>query len=191
LHEIGHNWEPSDFPKWDDFIKLSGWTEPAPEPVRSLSFKSTDSEASATGSQPNVRVTVNGSNPFGGGVLPYSFRPNGHGGFTAQGGSTATLEFRPGGRWTLTESNGQVTQVTYYNSRGELTGSWQYNTNSAFASKYARTNSGEDFSESFAAYFLRDAAGNWTPTPEEGSAAVPTAKNNLIRDWIATLVTPS
>jgi hypothetical protein len=190
LHEIGHNWEQSDFPKWDNFIKLSSWTEPAPAPVRSLSFKSTAGEASATGSQPNLRVTVNGSNPFGGDSLPFSFEPNGHGGFHAPGGSTATLQFRPGGRWTLTESNGQVTQVTYYDSHGKLTDSWQYKTDSAFASKYARTNPGEDFSESFAAYFLRN-AGNWTPTPEEGSVAVPTAKNNLISDWIATLVTPS
>ena len=38
---------------------------------------------------------------------------------------------------------------------------------------------------------LRDAAGNWTPTPQEGSVAVPTAKNDLFRAWIATLVTPS
>jgi hypothetical protein len=191
VHEIGHSWEEKDFPKWDNFIKLSSWTQPAPAPVMSLSFKSTAGEARATGDKPNVRVTVHGSNPFvGGGSLPYSFEPNGHGGFTAQGGSTATLEFRPGGKWKLTESNGQVTQVTYYNSKGELTDSWQYNPNSAFASKYARTNPMEDFCESFAAYFLRN-ADYWTPTPEEGSVAVPTAKNDLIRDWIATLVTPS
>jgi hypothetical protein len=68
---------------------------------------------------------------------------------------------------------------------------WQYQTNSAFASKYARTHPEEDFAESFTAYFLRDAAGKWTPTPQEGSVAVAAAKNDFIRSFVEGLKTPA
>jgi RTX calcium-binding nonapeptide repeat (4 copies) len=68
---------------------------------------------------------------------------------------------------------------------------WQYRADSAFASAYARTAPEEDFAESFAAYFLRGAAGNWTPTPEEGSVAVPEAKNDFIRSFVEPLKSPA
>jgi len=79
----------------------------------------------------------------------------------------------------------------YTRNKEEYGETWQYQTNSAFASKYARTHPEEDFAESFAAYFLRDAAGKWTPTPQEGSVAVPAAKNDFIRSFVQGLKTPT
>jgi hypothetical protein len=181
LHEIGHNWDTgdTDLPK---FLELSGWA--LATPGTSLSF-SRPSGAGGNEQPPGDRVV----NVHGPGDALRAFIPNGHGGFNAQGGSTGTLEFLPTRDYKLTESIGDVTQITYFNSHGQLDSSWQYKTNAAFASKYARTSGGEDFAESFAAYFLRDAAGNWTPTPEEGSVAVPAAKNDFIRSLIQGLTT--
>src|SRR5262245_13605138 len=111
LHEIGHNWDTEN-PKWNEFLALSGWT--STNPGTTLSFRSIPRSGGNDagpdfGQHPNVRVTVHGPNPSGSrsetdgfpahGPAQSVFVPNGHGGFTAQGGSTATLEFRPGGRW--------------------------------------------------------------------------------------------
>jgi hypothetical protein len=179
LHEIGHNWDTGDT-DLAKFLGLSGWA--VATPGTSLSF------VRPAGSSDPSQVTVHGP----GGTMR-TFIANGRGGFNAQGGATGTLEFLPTREYKLTESivvdGVPLTQITYFNSSGELDSSSQYKTNAAFASKYARTSGGEDFAESFAAYFLRDAAGNWTPTPEEGSVAVPAAKNDFMRSLIQGLTT--
>jgi hypothetical protein len=187
LHEIGHNWDLPGGPSVTAFQALSGWTQATPGTRLTI--------VRPEGSSNVSEVIVHGP-----GDARRTFIANGRGGFNAQGDTTIAtedrnLEFLPTRDFKLTESivvdGVTMTQLTYFKPTGEFAESWQYKPNAAFASKYASTHPDEDFAESFAAYFLRDAAGKWIPTPEEGSVAVPTDKNNLFRDWIATLVTRS
>jgi hypothetical protein len=187
LHEIGHNWDLPGGPSVTAFQALSGWKEATPGTRLTL--------VRPEGSNNVSEVIVHGP-----GDARRTFIANGRGGFNAQGDSTVavdnrTLDLLPTRDFRLTESivvdGVTMTQLTYFKPNGEFAESWQYKPNAAFGSIYARTHPDEDFAESFAAYFLRDVAGNWIPTPEEGSVAVPTAKNDLFRAWIATLVTPS
>jgi hypothetical protein len=92
----------------------------------------------------------------------------------------------------VTDASTPVPEGYIRNTEEDIDGViWQYRADSAFASAYARTSPEEDFAESFAAYFLRDAAGNWTPTPKEGSVAVPGAKNDFIRSFVEGLKSPA
>jgi len=62
---------------------------------------------------------------------------------------------------------------------------WWYLDNGKYASEYAKTNEGEDFAESFAAYFTMRAG--WTfYNSQPGAAAIP-EKMDLFANWMAEL----
>jgi len=56
---------------------------------------------------------------------------------------------------------------------------------SAFAGRYARTGPLEDFSESFAAYFLQKAGRSWSEHISGGGPAAIGDKIKLIGEWLA------
>jgi Mlc titration factor MtfA (ptsG expression regulator) len=63
---------------------------------------------------------------------------------------------------------------------------WEYKTNSALVSEYAKSHPHEDFAESFAAYFLQKAGLQWSdgrPNQGKGAAAIPT-KITFIENWV-------
>jgi hypothetical protein len=66
-------------------------------------------------------------------------------------------------------------------------GTWEYlkAKDSAFAGRYARTGPLEDFSESFAAYFLQQAGRSWTEHISGDGPAAIEDKIKLIRAWLA------
>jgi hypothetical protein len=205
FHEIGHNGNPN----WQKFMEISGWTQSPPSnPGTWLSGNSNLVSVNGPGGavrhfQFDASLGVYVAVKFDASRSVYVANPDDKG----------TLAALRGGGYTLTELNGQV---TYFNANGTLTrydtldangksirytraftgdangnftpNGWWYKTDAEFASGYARTNPYEDFSESFAAYFLQKENLQWSeykPGPAgEGAGAAP-KKVAFIRDWIA------
>jgi hypothetical protein len=92
-----------------------------------------------------------------------------------------------GNRWNDFLAQSKWTMTAPSNSGYTKVGSWWYQTNSAFASNYAKNHPNEDFCESFAAYFLQRAGLPWYSSKDgTGAAAIP-GKINVIDAWVRSL----
>jgi hypothetical protein len=199
IHEMGHN-----LGIWQKFGEISGWTTTPP------SNPGTSSLNFGQGGSVNVATRLFQSDGRGGFVAQPSDVLDANGNRLSY-----TLERSlDGSRYTYTDPNGQI---TYFNAQGTMTGydvagdkgsrirytraftesngnltpnNWWYKTDAAFVSNYAKTNPGEDFSESFTAYFLEKENLQWSAykdvsAGERTGADAARTKVDFIRDWIA------